>query len=377
MAKKQQLNVAVACGGTGGHLFPGLAVAEQLRAEGHNVLVLVSKKDVDQHAAELGGGLEVVRIPAVGLPRRKVSFEMIPFIVKLFASIIRCQWLYRRHRTTVVLGMGGFTSAAAVIAAQWLFLPTVVHESNSIPGKANRRAARRAKFVACGFEDCVARFPNNKGVWTGTPVRSSLETLPKYDCVKKLELDPAKPTVLIMGGSQGAHAINEAAWNAGPRLKEFNVIHLTGTADFPLAKELYDGAEANVSVHPFLDEMQVAYSAADLVVSRAGAASLTEIAHYRLPSILIPYPLAAENHQQRNAELFARGGAAEILPQDALKPEKLAASIQSLWKFDDRRRRMSEKVAHSAKPNAVTEVVTLLKRAAGMEPTDGNAEVTA
>src|ERR1043166_272875 len=160
--KKSKMNVAIACGGTGGHLFPGLAVAEQLRREGHDVLLLVSKKDVDQHASDFDPSLPIVRIPAIGLPRRKISPAMISFTCKLFLSICICQLRYVRHRTDVVLGMGGFTSAAAVLAAQLHFIPTVVHDSNSIPGKANLWAAGHAKFAACGFEACIAAFPKGK-----------------------------------------------------------------------------------------------------------------------------------------------------------------------------------------------------------------------
>lgn len=375
--KKTKMNVAIACGGTGGHLFPGLAVAEQLRREGHDVLILVSRKDVDQHASDFDPSLPVVRIPAIGLPRKKLSFAMISFVCKLFVSICACQWRYMRHHTDVVLGMGGFTSAAAVLAAQLHFIPTVVHDSNSIPGKANLWAARCAKFAACGFEACIERFPKGKGVWTGTPVRASLRELPKQEAIERLDLDTKKPTVLVTGGSQGAHALNQATMEAWPQIKDFNLIHLTGNEDFQLAKEVYLGAGAHVYVQPFLREMELAYSAADIVVSRAGAASMTEIAHYRLPGVLIPYPLAAENHQQHNAEIFEKAGAAMIVMQDKLTAHSLAQTIHNLWNNDERRRRMAERLALLQKPNAAVEVVQLLKRAAKFEPIAQPAEVAA
>ena len=371
------MNVAIACGGTGGHLFPGLAVAEQLLREGHEVLVLVSKKDVDRHAAAIGANANVLRIPAIGMPRRKLSFGMIAFVFKLIASIVACQFHFLKHRTDVVLGMGGFTSAAAVLAAQLHFIPTVIHESNVIPGKANRWASRFAKFAACGFRDCVERFRNGKGVWTGTPVRAALEEMPREQCLDRLSLDPAKPTVLVMGGSQGSHAINEAAWTAWPRLKEFNLIHITGEADFQAAKDIYEGVEAIVRVEPFLREMEVAYAAADIVVSRAGAASLTEIAQYRIPNILIPYPLAAEKHQQRNAEVFEKAGAGLILSQDKLSAEQLARAIHALWRNEGKRQKMKERLAGLIKPNAAGEVVQLLKQAARFDPLAHTAEAAA
>lgn len=371
------MNVAIACGGTGGHLFPGLAVAEQLLKEGHDVLLLVSKKDVDRHADDLGLGARVLRIPAIGLPRRKFSPGMIAFGLKLFASLVACQFHFMRHRTDVVLGMGGFTSAAAVLAAQLHWIPTVIHESNAIPGKANRWAARFARFAACGFAACVERFRKGKAVWTGTPVRASLKQVPRGECLDRLALDPQKPTVLVMGGSQGSHAINEATWMAWPRLMDFNIIHLTGNADFQAAKDIYEGVEAPVRVEPFLREMEVAYGAADIVVSRAGAASLTEIAHYRIPNILVPYPLAAEQHQQKNAEIFEKAGAGVILPQEKLSAEELARSIHALWRNEGKRQKMSERLDALIKPNAAGEVVRLLRQAARFEPLADTAEAAA
>ncbi|MSR64640.1 MAG: undecaprenyldiphospho-muramoylpentapeptide beta-N-acetylglucosaminyltransferase [Verrucomicrobiae bacterium] len=377
MTKKTKMNVAIACGGTGGHLFPGLAVAEQLRREGHDVLLLVSKKDVDQHAGDFDSSLPIVRIPAIGMPRRKISFAMIAFACKLFASICICQLRYMRHHTDVVLGMGGFTSAAAVLAAQLHFIPTVIHDSNSIPGKANRWAARHAKFAACGFEACIESFPTGKGVWTGTPVRTSLCQIAKQEAVERLDLDTHKPTVLVMGGSQGAHALNQATMEACPNLKDFNLIHLTGVEDLQLANDVYKGAGFPACVQPFLREMELAYSAADIVVSRAGAASLTEIAHYRLPSILVPYPLAAENHQQINAEIFEKAGAAMIVTQDKLTGHSLAQAVRNLWNNDERRRRMAERLVLLQKPGASFDVVQLLKQAAKFEPIGQPSEVAA
>jgi UDP-N-acetylglucosamine--N-acetylmuramyl-(pentapeptide) pyrophosphoryl-undecaprenol N-acetylglucosamine transferase len=371
------MNVAIACGGTGGHLFPGIAVAQALRREGHTVLLLVSKKDVDQHVFEIGEGFEVQRIPAIGLPVRKLSLAMIGFLCKLIVSICKCQWMYFQRGIDVVLGMGGFTSAAAVLAAQWKFIPTVIHESNSIPGKANLWVARRARFAACGMQDCVENFRPGKGVWTGTPVRTSLSEMPKDEARHKLSLDPAKPTVLVMGGSQGAEAINQAAMGAWPRIKEFNLIHLTGETDLQLAKDVYEGAGAPVCVRAFLCEMELAYNAADIVVSRAGAASLAEIAHYRLPNILIPYPFAAENHQQRNAEVFEKAAAGQILTQEELSGDKLALVIRSLFNNETKRTRMVQKLAALDKTNAAAEIVDLLKQAGHFETVAHPKEATA
>lgn len=371
------MNVAIACGGTGGHLFPGIAVAQALRREGHAVLLLVSKKDVDQRVFDLGNEFDVRRIPAIGLPRRKISFAMFGFMVQLFASIVQCQWLYLKHQTDVVLGMGGFTSAAAVCAAQLKFIPTVLHESNAIPGKANLKAARFARFVACGMQECVEKFAKGKGVWTGTPVRDSLVTIPREEALRRLSLDPEKPTLLVMGGSQGSEAINQAAMGAWPRIKDFNVIHLTGVQDHPLAKDVYGGAGAPVRVEAFARQMEALYSAADVVVSRAGAASLAEIAHYRSPNILVPYPEAAEQHQLRNAEVFERAGAGQILMPEKLDADHLAMAVRNLWSNAARRGRMAQKLETLDKPAAATEVVELLKQAAGFEPVAQPKEATA
>jgi UDP-N-acetylglucosamine--N-acetylmuramyl-(pentapeptide) pyrophosphoryl-undecaprenol N-acetylglucosamine transferase len=160
-------------------------------------------------------------------------------------------------------------------------------------------------------------------------------------------------------------------------LKEFNLIHLTGEKDFQLVKSGYEKIGACVFVRPFLREMELAYNAADLVVSRAGAASLTEIAHYRLPNVLIPYPYAAERHQERNAEIFQAAGASELLPQEKLDGQNLAAAIRALWGQEERRRKMAEQLAAFAKPAAIGEIILLLRKAARFQPVIQITEVTA
>ncbi|MBM3857408.1 MAG: UDP-N-acetylglucosamine--N-acetylmuramyl-(pentapeptide) pyrophosphoryl-undecaprenol N-acetylglucosamine transferase, partial [Verrucomicrobia bacterium] len=263
-------------------------------------------------------------------------------------SFSYCRQLHRRYRPAAVLGMGGFTSAAPLLSAHLLGIPTYLHESNAIAGRANRLAARWVNKVLLGFEACRSCFPKSESLVTGTPVRRDLgERLPREQALKTFRLSPERKTILVMGGSQGAGQINQLFFRSASLLKELSVqlIHLTGERDDGLAAINYQREGIIAHVASFHHRMNEAYSAADLVVSRAGAASLSEISHFGLPSILIPFPFAAERHQHCNATIFEQAGAAQMLEESEITPEILVRLITNLLADDQRRQRMSEAAA--------------------------------
>jgi UDP-N-acetylglucosamine--N-acetylmuramyl-(pentapeptide) pyrophosphoryl-undecaprenol N-acetylglucosamine transferase len=244
--------------------------------------------------------------------------------------------------------MGGFTSTAPILAGRKRKIPTFVHESNAIPGKANRLNGRLVDCVLLGFEECRKFFSKARCEITGTPVRATLaEKLPKEKALAAFNLTPERKTLLVMGGSQGAHGINRALSEALAALKTLplQVIHLAGAQDEKMLREAYQAAAIPAFVAPFHHRMEEAYSAADLAISRSGAASVTELSHFALPAILIPYPFAAEDHQTFNARIFDRAGAAVLLPESEAKSETLVAKIR--WFLDDPSR-LSEMSARSA-----------------------------
>lgn len=334
------MKIAIAGGGTGGHLFPALAVGEVLLERGHEVLIFISEKEVDALAIRGRSEFRFEKLPSVGMPKL-FSPAIFTFFKRFNASFSPCRRIFREFRPDAVLGMGGFTSTAPILAGKWQGVPTFVHESNAIPGKANRLNGRLVDRVLLGFEECKRFFPKARCEVTGTPIRRSLkERMLREEALAVFGLEPGCPTILVMGGSQGAKGINDAVRAAAPILgaeareaqgnQPLQFIHLTGADGVEETREAYGKAGLAAHVAPFCHEMGAAYSAADIVIARSGAASLAEIAHYALPSILIPYPYAAENHQQFNAEVFARAGAATLLKEADTTGERLATLVRHL-----------------------------------------------
>jgi UDP-N-acetylglucosamine--N-acetylmuramyl-(pentapeptide) pyrophosphoryl-undecaprenol N-acetylglucosamine transferase len=341
------MNFVIAAGGTGGHLFPGLAVAEVLVQRAHRVMLIISEKEIDSLATQGRSEFRIERVPGVGL-HSKSPLALLKFALKFRAGLAQVKALYRDFQPHAVLGMGGFTSTAPILAGRARKVPTFVHESNAIPGKANKLNARLVTRALLGFAECAKFFPTGKCEITGTPIRTSLvERLAQATALATFQLAPGRPTLLVMGGSQGAHGINRALIAALPKLAThpLQIIHLSGSADEALMRESYAKAGIPAFVAAFHHRMEEAYSAADFAIARSGAASLTELSHFALPSILIPYPSAAEDHQTLNANIFERAGAATLLKEHETSGENLAEKL--LWFLADPAR-LSEMSARSA-----------------------------
>lgn len=366
MMKIAPFRAVIACGGTGGHLFPGLAVAEALHGRGHEVLLFVSEKEIDATALKARPEFRSEKLPSIGMPSLMVSPAFVRFVRRSWESFSQCKKIYRKFRPSVVLGMGGFTSTAPVLAARMRGLPALIHESNAIPGRANRLAAKFATKVLLGFEDTEALLPGTNCVVTGTPVRKNLgQPIDPAQARKAFHLDPEKKTILVTGGSQGATGVNQLMFKTAPLLKgsEIQIIHLTGDRDDRLAAANYQRDEIPHYVSPFHHRMEEAYSAADVVVSRAGASSLSELSQFALPSILIPYPFATDDHQTANAQIYVRAGAAEMLVEKETGAEMLAALISNLLVDDQRRKRMATAAKRIPPSSAAENVADEMEKA--------------
>jgi UDP-N-acetylglucosamine--N-acetylmuramyl-(pentapeptide) pyrophosphoryl-undecaprenol N-acetylglucosamine transferase len=322
--------VAIACGGTGGHLFPGLAIGEKLIERGCDVTLLVSQKEVDQVGASTGSGMGVISTPAV--PLLKGNFLI--FLKASWQSFRLVRAAFQKRRPTAVLAMGSFTSAGPILAGKLVGARTALHESNSIPGRANRLLAPWVDHVFIGFANAANQLRNRSVQFTGTPVRPQFQPLDPASSRMAMGLDPKGPVVLIMGGSQGAAAVNKAVLGAVPSLVEkvpgIQFLHLTGAANHEAIAAAYQPLTRRAKVLPFLTEMDLALGSASVCVSRAGASSLAEIAAMEVPSILIPYPTAADDHQYHNARSFAQAGAARLMLQSQIRADLLAHSIHEL-----------------------------------------------
>ena len=357
------MNAVIACGGTGGHLFPGIAVAEVLRERGHEVLLFISEKEIDSLALSTRSQFRFEKLPTIGLPSI-YSPAIFGFVRRFTESFSRCRSIYQKFNPQVVLGMGGFTSTAPIMAGRLRGISTLIHESNAVPGRANRLAAKMVRAVLLGFKECAAFFPKVRTELTGTPIRTELKRLDRQSARLKLGLQPDVTTMLVMGGSQGASGINQATIKSLPLLSEatLQVIHLSGSRDERLVAENYRRERIPAFVAAFHHHMEEAYSAADFAVARAGAASLAEIASFELPSILIPFPYAADDHQTRNAEIFARAGAAFVLKESELSPELLNQKIREMIDQPEQLQRMSENCARLAPRDAANRVAATMEK---------------
>ncbi|HTY87390.1 MAG TPA: undecaprenyldiphospho-muramoylpentapeptide beta-N-acetylglucosaminyltransferase [Candidatus Acidoferrum sp.] len=355
--------VAIACGGTGGHLFPGLAVAEQLQKQGCAVALLVSPKEVDRQAVKSARDLEVFTLPAVGLQNRNYFSFAVSFVKSLFAA----REVFRRRKPAAVLAMGGFTSAPPVWVGKDFGAKTFLHESNTIPGRANRYLARFVNEAFVGFPEAASRLRTKKCTVTGTPVRPqfSQSAIRDPQSAISLGLDPDLPTILVVGGSQGASGLNEVILSALPLLAEKNWqwLHLAGPKDVAKVEQAYAARGCKAAVKPFLAEMDVALGAASVAVSRAGASSLAEFAALRVPSLLVPFPAAADNHQFFNAQAFETTGAARLLEQREATPEKVAARLTELVEDSAARGRMQAALAQWHAPGAAEQIAEIMLHA--------------
>jgi UDP-N-acetylglucosamine--N-acetylmuramyl-(pentapeptide) pyrophosphoryl-undecaprenol N-acetylglucosamine transferase len=348
---------AIACGGTGGHLFPGLAVGRELRRRGCAVTLLVSCREIDRQAAAAAGEMEVVRLPAVGLARGNVP----SFLWHFWQSFRMSRLCFVRRPPQLVLAMGGFTAAPPVLAARRLGARTFLHESNTVPGRANRWLARWVDGVFVYFPAASEGLRARRIEVTGMPVREEfLRLAPAAAARTALGLKGDAPVLLVMGGSQGARKINELITGILPALLEavprLQFVHLTGPDDLERVRAAYAARGCPAVVRAFLGDMAPALAAADAAVSRAGASSLAEFAACRLPAILIPYPTAADNHQYHNALAFARGGAARALPQDTLSPELLTREIVALLGDAARQTAMRQALRAWHSPQAAADI---------------------
>ena len=368
--KETQQHIAIACGGTGGHLFPGVAVGEELDFRGWKVTYLVSPKEVDQQVVRAMREGSVITLPAVALQ----GGNLLGFLRATLRSHRAAAKVFKQAPPDVVLAMGGFTSAPPVLAGRALGAMTFLHESNTIPGRANRWLSHFVNECFVGFAEAAPRLWHPQVLKTGTPVRSQFEPGEPEGCRMMLNLNPDAPVLGIVGGSQGATGVNQLVLDALPELKRqvpgIQFAHLTGPNDADSVRATYETAGVRAWVQPFFSEMDLFLNACTAVVARAGASSLAEFAAVGLPAVLIPYPTASDNHQWHNARAIASSGAARVVLQSS-PSQQLVDAVVPIFNLQDIRGAMQQAMRAWHEPDAARRMVDrmeLLIRAYGRSP---------
>lgn len=345
-------------GGTGGHLFPAVATAQNLlsRQPGSDVLFVGTRRKLDKKHLERYG-FSVCTVYSHGIKGKKFG-PLLKAIAVLPLTFCQACYQILSFRPDVVCGVGGYVTGPVVAAAWFLQKPTMIHEQNSVPGLANRKLGKLVDKVCLSLPDCKSYFPLHKTVLTGNPVRTQI-----LDSIDRPTGSGERLTLLVLGGSQGARAINELIVDLLSKkdegLADIEIIHQTGAADELQVKAAYEKSGVVARVSAFFEDMAAIYGEADLVVSRAGATTLAELAVLGKPALLIPYPHAADNHQEKNGLRFSEQGGALFFHQETLTVERLRSEIKALIDNPETLRVMSANMKKLGIPDAADRIVDI------------------
>lgn len=351
----------VAGGGTGGHIYPAIAIAREFLA-----------RDASRKVVFVGTekGLEKTIVPKAGFPlefinvgglKGKGGLDLLRNLVRLPLGFIDAWRAVGRHKPSVVLGVGGYSSGPVLVAAKLRGVPTIIHEANAFPGLANRVLARFVTAAAVAFEEALPRMKRKDGAVTGNPIRAEFFT------AKRQPPTTNKQRLLIFGGSQGSRVLNDAMTGALlflARVKEtLEIVHQTGPNELEKVQSAYkQSAFPNARVVPYLDPIVDEIAAADVVVSRAGAMTIGELAAIGRGAILIPFAAATNNHQELNARVVEKAGGAIVITEKELTPERLAGAISEVMTDPQRATRMGAAAKTLAVPDATKNIVDLIEK---------------
>jgi UDP-N-acetylglucosamine--N-acetylmuramyl-(pentapeptide) pyrophosphoryl-undecaprenol N-acetylglucosamine transferase len=345
----------MAGGGTGGHVIPALAVADELRRRGHDVFFVGTERGLEAKLVP-AAGFELKKIEIGGLNRVSARRRLTTLARLPFATIGSMG-----YRTSAVFSMGGYVAGPAVLAALAKRVPVVVMEPNAIPGFTNRVIGRLAARALISFPETARYFARGKSELTGLPVREEFFAIPPKPRGDRLHL-------LITGGSQGSHTLNRASRESWPLFRAagfpIRIVHQCGVNELEAMRQAFAESGLEGEVTPFVADMPAAFGEADLVVSRSGAGAVSELAAAGKPAVLVPFPFAANDHQARNAEAIERGGAARLVVDAQMSGERLYALVRALAETEGELERMGAAARQFARPGAAARAAEILEAVA-------------
>jgi UDP-N-acetylglucosamine--N-acetylmuramyl-(pentapeptide) pyrophosphoryl-undecaprenol N-acetylglucosamine transferase len=354
------MRIVIATGGTGGHIFPARQAAFILRDRGHDVFFIGSLGLFEEKLKQ--DGFHALSISSKGLSDKSL-IGVFKFSLLMKKAIGQSRKALKNIRPDKVIGFGGYGSFAVVLSAKFLSIPTMIHEQNVLPGKANRLLSKIVDKIAISFPDTKKYFDSKKTVWTGCPCQHKKPFGTKESLLKKFSLYPDRKTILILGGSQGSQKINEvffemiAAWDHSVPIQ---AIHMTGSKDYLTCVTKYKNQSLPVKAIEFISPIEEAYAVADVVIARSGAATVSEVGAFAIPSIFIPYPLA-HGHQKYNAQVLEKLGLAQIIEQKDLNSDRLKEAIKTFLAYDFDRSAWLKKAAVSFKQSPAQELATAVE----------------
>lgn len=360
------IRLLITGGGTGGHLFPAVAAAQALRKRVPEsaVLFVGTRRKIDTTSLDKYG-FASSSIYSYGLKGKKIA-ALLQALAVLPISLFQAWSHIRRFKPDVALGVGGYVTGPVMLAARLAGVPTIVHEQNSVPGLANRKLGSLVNRICISLPGSEKFFPSDKVVFTGNPVRQDILTLAAEGAGK----GPAGPfTLLVLGGSQGAQALNRLVTEAlcedsSGKLAEIRVIHQTGARDCDWVRRKYQQAGITAQVAAFFDDMKAVYAQADFLVSRSGATTLTELAVLGKPALLVPYPYAADDHQQQNAEYYVEGGGAILGRESELSATRVRQVVEEMTGDAAKLSVMGQAMRNLGVPEAADQIVAVCLQAA-------------
>ncbi len=356
------MNVLISGGGTGGHIFPALSIANAIRRRDPAAKILFVGAEGRMEMERVPeAGYEIVGLPVAGFDRKRL-WRNFKVLYKLFKSMRKARKVISDFKPDVAVGVGGYASGPTLKEAQKKGIPTLIQEQNSYPGVTNKMLAPRAKAICVAYEGLERFFPADRIHLTGNPVRSAISEckLTREEAKRQLGFDPARPLVVVVGGSLGARTINDSVGEALDRLTAngTQLLWQTGKYYADRCAAIADGHK-DVKATPFVSDMAAAYRAADLVVARAGAGTISELQIMGVPAILVPSPNVAEDHQRHNAEALANRDAA-VMILDADAREKLASTVADLMADPERREKLGKNAAAMALKGSDDRIVDYL-----------------